>query len=193
MKYSPIVAIILSSVFLSAGCSTSKNAQVAKPEMTRCQEELNTIPEVAAASLRTRGKRSDDAEGSIEGLEIALTINGMVRTKIEPDRDQDDWCYTENTTENSQKLVNALKENGVPPTVDFLAGEDLDQTLQEEWLSSGNLIGSLSYAGRSVKKRTAQEFISNLTRNEEALAPLWNKFERKQKYLRYPRLRLGMD
>lgn len=162
--------------------------------MTRCQEELNTIPEVAAgASIRTRGKRSDDAEGSIEGMEIAFTINRMVRTKIEPDRDQDDWCYTENTTENFRKLVNALKENGIPPTVDFVAGEFLDQPLQEEWLRSGNLIGSLTYAGRSVKKRTAQEFISDWGKNEEALAPLWSKFERKQKYFRFPGLKLGID
>src|ERR1700674_3584932 len=104
MKYSPIVAIILSAVFLSAGCSASKSAHAAKPEMTRCQQELSTIPEVAAASIKTRRKHPDEAEGSIEGMEIALTINGMVRTKIEPDRDQDDWCYTENTTENFQKL-----------------------------------------------------------------------------------------
>lgn len=192
MKYSPIIVIIVFPVLLSA-CSTSKSAHAAKPEMTRCQEELNKIPEVAAASIKARSKQPDDAEESIEGMEIALTINRMVRTKIEPDRDQDDWCYTENTVENFQKLVSALKENGVPPTVDFLAGESLDQTLQEEWLRSGNLIGSLSYAGRSVKKGTAQDFISNLARNEQALAPLWSRFERNQKYLRYPGLKLGLD
>jgi len=190
MKYSPIVAIILSSVFLSAGCAPSKSAHAAKPEMTRCQEAMTTIPEVAAASIKTRGKRPDDAEGSIEGMEIALTINRMVRTRIDPDRDQDDWCYTENTIENFQKLVNALKENSIPPTVDFVASESLDEPLQEEWLRSGNLIGSLTYAGRSVKKRTVQELISDWGKNEEALAPLWSKFERKQKYLRFPGLKV---
>jgi hypothetical protein len=193
MKYSPIVAIILSSAFLSAGCSPSKSAHAAKPEMTRCQEEMNTIPEVAAASIKARSKRPDDREDSVEGMEIAITINRMVRTKIEPDRDQDDWCYTENTAENFHKLVNALKENAIPPTVNFVAGDSVDQPLQEEWLRSSNLIGSLNYAGRSVKKRTAQEFISDWGKNEEALAPLWRKFERKQKYVRFPGLKLGMD
>ena len=193
MKYSPIVAIILSAAVLSTGCSTSKGAHAAKPEMTRCQGELNTIPEVAAASIKTRNKRPDDAEDSIEGMEIALTINRMVRTKIEPDRDQDDWCYTENTAENFQKLVNALKENGLPPTVDFVAGASVDRSLQEEWLRSGNLIGSLTYTGRSAKKGTAQEFISDWGKNEEALTPLLSKFERKQKYFRFPGLKVGID
>jgi polysaccharide deacetylase len=161
--------------------------------MMRCQGEMNTIPEVAAASIKARNRRQDDAEDSIEGMEITLTIDRMVRTKIDPDRDQDDWCYTENTAENFHKLVNALKENGIPPTVDFIAGASLDQPLQEDWLRSGNLIGSLTYNGRSVKKRTAQEFISDWGKNEEALAPLWRKFERKQKYLRFPNLKMGMD
>src|SRR2546427_899114 len=60
MKYSSIVAIILSSAIFSTGCSPSKSAHAAKPEMTRCQGELNTIPEVAAASIKTRNKRPDD-------------------------------------------------------------------------------------------------------------------------------------
>ena len=140
--------------------------------MSRCQDELNTIPEVAAASIKARSKRPDDAEESLAGMEIALTINRMVRSTVDPDRDQDDWCYTENTRENFEKLTNALKDNGIPPTVDFLAGESLDLGLQEEWLRSGNLIGSLTYKGRSPKKGTAQEFIDTLSRNEQELAPL---------------------
>ncbi|MEK6287961.1 MAG: polysaccharide deacetylase family protein [Acidobacteriota bacterium] len=193
MKYFPIIALIVMPVLLSGGCAPSKSAHAAKPEMTRCQSELSTIPEVAAALMKARSKKPGDAEESVEGMEIALTINRMVRTKVEPDRDQDDWCYTENTVENFQKLVHALKDNDLPPTVDFLAGESLDPAVQEEWLASGNLIGSMTYAGWSVKKRTAQEFITALTRNEQALAPLWSKFERKHKYFRYPGLKLGMD
>jgi peptidoglycan/xylan/chitin deacetylase (PgdA/CDA1 family) len=193
MKYSPILAIIVVLVFLSSGCAPSKNAQAAKPEMTRCQQELNTIPEMAAAAAKARGKRTDEAEEPVEGMEIALTINRMVRSKVEPELDQDDWCYTENTPENFRKLLSALKDNGVPPTVDFLAGDSLDQTVQEEWLRSGNLIGSMTYAGTSLKKWTAQDFIDTLIRNEQALAPLWSKFERKQKYFRYPSLKLGLD
>src|SRR5438128_2229957 len=193
MKYSSILAIVVISAFFSAGCGPSKSAQAAKPEMTRCQKELNTIPEVAASSIKARSKRPDDSEDPVEGMEIALTINRMVRTKVEPDRDQDDWCYTENTRENFHKLLSALKENDIPPTVNFLPGESLDQAQQEEWLRSGNLIGTMTFAGWSLKKRSAHEFLSALARNEQELAPLWTKFERKQKYFRYPALKLGMD
>lgn len=161
--------------------------------MTRCQDELSAIPEVAAASIKARGKKPDDTEESLAGMEIALTINGMVRSAVDADRDQDDWCYIENTRENLEKLLTALKDNGIPPTVDFLAGESLDLGVQEEWLRSGNLIGSLTYKGRSPKKGTAQEFIATLSRNEQELAPLWGKFPRRQKYFRYPSLKLGLD
>ncbi len=191
MKHSSIIAIMLILLFLSAGCSASRNTQTSKPEMTRCQEDLNAIP-VVAASLRARTKQSGD-EGALNGMEIALTLNWMVRSKADPERDLDDWCYTENSRENFEKLIAALKQNSLPPTVDFLAGESLDQQLQEEWLRSGNLIGNMTYAGLSVKKRSAQEFISALDKNEQALAPLWVKFERKQKYFRYPALKLGLD
>ena len=190
MKHSSIVAIILILLFV-VGCSGSKNTQGAKPEMARCQEDLNTIPEVAG-SLRTRTKQPGD-EAALNGMEIALTLDWMVRSKADPERDLDDWCYTQNSRENFAKLMTALKQNSLPPTVDFLAGESLDQQLQEEWLRSGNLIGNMTYAGLSVKKRSAQEFISALDKNEQALAPLWGKFERKQKYFRYPALKLGLD
>src|ERR1700730_9490110 len=191
MKYSSIIALILVLLLLCAGCSASKNAQAAKPGMTLCQEELNSVPEIAAAS-KVRNKQPDD-EASLQGMEIALTINRMVRSKADPDQDQDDWCYTENTRENFEKLVRALKENDLPSTVDFLSGDCLDQELQEEWLKSGNQIGSMTSEGLSVKKRSAEEFISTVARNEQAIAPLWAKFERKQKYFRYPTLKLGMD
>lgn len=190
MKHSSIIAIILILLFV-VGCSGSKNTQAAKPEMARCQEDLSTIPEVAG-SLRGRTKQSAD-EGALNGMEIALTLDWMVRSKADPERDLDDWCYTQNSRDNFEKLITALKQNSLPPTVDFLAGESLDQQLQEEWLRSGNLIGNMTYAGLSVKKRSAQEFISALDKNEQALAPLWGKFERKQKYFRYPALKLGLD
>jgi hypothetical protein len=188
MKYFLLIGTIAIPLLLSAGCSPSKDAQAAKPEMTRCQDELSTIPEVKA-----RGRKPDAPEGSLAGMEIALTVNRMVRTTVDPDRDQDDWCYVENTRENFEKLLNALKGNGIPPTVDFLDGESLDPGLQEEWLRSGNLIGNLTYRGRSPKKGTAQQFIDTLSRNEHELAPLWSKFDRKRKYFRYPSLKLGMD
>jgi peptidoglycan/xylan/chitin deacetylase (PgdA/CDA1 family) len=192
MKYIPLIGIVAISILLSVGCSNPRDANAAKPEMTRCQDELSTIPEVAALS-KARSKKPEDAEASVSGMEIALTINGMVRSTADPDRDRDDWCYTENTRENFAKLLNALKDNGIPPTIDFLSGDSLDQSLQAEWLSSGNLIGSLTFKGRSPKKGTAQEFIDTLSRNEQELAPLLTRFQQKQKYFRYPALKLGLD
>ena len=195
MKYPALIAALMMPFLCYSSCSySSKDANAAKPEITRCQEELNTIPEIAAGvANKTRGKHTDDAEESLSGMEIALTINRMFRSTADPDQDQDDWCYKENSRENFERLVNALKSNSIPPTVDFLAGESLDRTFQEEWLRSGNLIGTLSYRGLSPKKGTAQDFIDTLAKNEEQLAPLWSKFPRKKKYFRYPSLKLGMD
>src|SRR5215510_370798 len=191
MKYVAIITI-LTFPLISAGCSGSKRAHAAKPEMTRCQEALNAIPEVTA-SANARGKGAEGAERSLQGMEIALTINRMVRSKPDPDEDRDDWCYTENKRENFDKIVSALRANELPPTVDFLSGESLDQDLQEEWLRSGNLIGSMPFWERPVKKEAADEIISSIARSEAALAPLWGKFERRVKYFRYPALKLGMD
>lgn len=161
--------------------------------MTRCQEALNTIPEIAAWSAITRGKRPEAAGQTLQGMEIALTMNRMVRSKSDPDEDLDDWCYTENNRGNFDKIVTALRVNGLPPTVAFLSGESLDLELQEAWLGSGNLIGTMTYRERSVKKEAAEEIISSIARTEVALAPLWSKFERRVKYFRYPALKLGMD
>jgi hypothetical protein len=190
MRY---VATILALTFVSAGCSASKRADAAKPEMTRCQEELKTIPEAAALSADARGKRPEISGQPLAGMEIALTINRMVRSKSDPDEDKDDWCYTENKRENFDKIVGALRVNGMPPTVDFVSGESFELDLQEEWLRSGNLIGTMPYRERAVKKEAAEEIISSIGRTEAALAPLWVKFERKVTYFRYPALKLGMD
>jgi len=192
MKHVAIITI-LTLPLISAGCSASKRAHAAKPEMTRCQEALNTIPEVAASSSNSRGKQTEPAEQPLQGMEIALTINRMVRSKPDPNEDRDDWCYTENKRDNFDKIVTALRTNGLPPTVDFLSGESLERDLQEEWLRSGNLIGSMPYWERPVKKEAADEIIHSIARSEAALAPLWNNFERKVKYFRYPALKLGMD
>ena len=151
------------------------------------------IPEVAALSLKAPGKKPDDGDTSVAGMEIALTINGMIRSTVDPNRNRDDWCYTENTRDNFVKLLNALKDNEIPPVIDFLTGDSLDESLQAEWLRSGNLIGSLTYKYRNPKKGTAQEFIESVSRTERELAPLLSQSKQKQKYFRYPSLKLGSD
>jgi peptidoglycan/xylan/chitin deacetylase (PgdA/CDA1 family) len=192
MKYLAI-AIIANMLFLSAACNSSRSVTAARPSIPKCKEELNTIPEVAT-SVRSHGKQPDDADSRpLEGMQIALTINRMVRNRVDPDANADDACFTENTRENFDKLIKALKENSMPPTVDFIVGHTLDLDLQEEWLRSGNLIGNMTYSRLKPMKGTAQEFIDNIERNEQALAPLWEKFPHKRKYFRYPGLRLDPD
>jgi peptidoglycan/xylan/chitin deacetylase (PgdA/CDA1 family) len=192
MKYLSI-AIISILLFVLAGCSSSRKVTADRSSMSKCKEELNTIPEVAA-SLRNHGKQSDEVNSRpLEGMKIALTLNRMVRSKVEPEANADDACFTENTRENFDKLIKALKENNMPPTVDFIVGQTLDQDLQEEWLRNGNLIGNMTFNRWKPKKGTAQEFIDSISRNEQALAPLWAKFPQKRKYFRYPGLRLDSD
>jgi peptidoglycan/xylan/chitin deacetylase (PgdA/CDA1 family) len=192
MKYLSI-AIISTLLFQSAGCSSSRSVTAARPSVSKCKEELNTIPEVAAL-LRAKGKQTDESNSRpLEGMQIALTLNRMVRNKIDPDANADDACFTENTRENFDRLVKALKENNMPQTVDFIVGHTLDLDLQEEWLRGGNLIGNMTFSRWKPKKGTAQEFIDNIERNEQALAPLWEKFPQKRKYFRYPGLRLDSD
>jgi peptidoglycan-N-acetylglucosamine deacetylase len=161
--------------------------------MTKCANTLGSIPEVGAL-LRARGKQAEELETKpLDGMEIALTINRMVRTKVDPDADADDMCYTENTRDNFDKLIAALKENNMPPTLDFIVGQTLDAELQEEWLRNSNLVGNMTFSRYKLVKGTAQEFIDNVARNEQALDSLWKKYPPKQKYFRFPGLRLDPD
>jgi len=161
--------------------------------MTKCQEELERIPRIGAW-LKSRGRQLEQADSHpLEGMEIALTINRMVRDKVDPESDEDDLCYTENTIENFNKLVDALKKNDIPPTVDFVVGHALDPGVQEAWLRSGNLIGNMTYSREKPKKATAEAFIESVNRNDEQLGPLWAKFPPKQKYFRFPGLTLDKD
>jgi peptidoglycan/xylan/chitin deacetylase (PgdA/CDA1 family) len=126
-------------------------------------------------------------------VELALTINGMIRSENGPeDDDVDYWCERENSRENFQKLLDALKQNDMPPTVDFVIGKQVDQALLERWLQSGNLVGNMTYS-RAKARRRPEEFIANVTQNDDLLLTLWKKYPPKQKYFRYPRLKLSKD
>jgi len=160
--------------------------------MTKCQDELSVIPEVAAA-LKNRTKPDEQGSQPLAGMQVALTVNGLVRSNADPDEDDDDWCYTENTRDNLDKLLAALKQNQMPPTVDFVIGQYMDEELQKEWLSSGNLVGNMTYDRKKSKKKSAQEFIDSVIRNEQDLAPLIEKTQQKRKYFRYPGLRIDPD
>jgi peptidoglycan/xylan/chitin deacetylase (PgdA/CDA1 family) len=160
--------------------------------MTKCQDELSVIPEVAAA-LKNRWKPDEQNSQPLAGLQIALTINGLVRSTADPDEDDDDWCYTENTRDNFDKLLAALKQNQMPPTVDFVIGQYMDPELHNEWVASGNLVGNLTYDRKKTRKKSVQEFIDSVARNERELTPLMEKAQQKRKYFRYPGLRIDPD
>ncbi|HSB11007.1 MAG TPA: polysaccharide deacetylase family protein [Blastocatellia bacterium] len=161
--------------------------------MLKCQEELERNPRFAAW-FKSRGRQAQEADARpLDGMEIALTINRMVRDKIDPDTDEDDLCYTENTLENFNKLIDALKQNEMPPTVDFMVGYAVDPSIQEAWLQNGNLLGNMTYSREKPKKVSAEEFIESVKRTDQELAPLWMKFPPNKKYFRFPGLALDKD
>jgi len=98
-----------------------------------------------------------------------------------------------NTIENFSRIVDALKQNDMPPMVDFVVGYALDPRIQQAWLESGNLLGNMTYSRAKPKKSTVEEFIQSAKAGDEALASLWGKFPPKQKYFRFPGLTLDED
>src|SRR5260370_318169 len=127
---------------IGADCSHKKGPPPPSP-MKKCQDELNAIPEAAAFA---KSQRAETENRPLDGMELALTINGMIQTAMSPEEDEDDWCYSENTRQNFDKLIAALKQNQMPPVVEILYGQSLDQGLGEEWLRNGNLVGSFGFS-----------------------------------------------
>jgi hypothetical protein len=186
-----LALIILLAAFLAAYCK-QKKASALKPPMAKCLEEMERIPEVSAL-LKSQARDYADDKRPLEGLEIALTINGMIRSQSNPEDDIDNWCENENSVANLDKLIAALKHNRMPPTVDFVVGQAIDKTMLERWLSSGNLIGNMTYSRIKAKKSEAQKFIDDIILNDKTLAPLLEKYPASKKYFRYPRLKLSRD
>jgi len=170
---------------ISADCSRKQAPPPASP-MKKCQDEVKAIPE---AAVFAKSQRPQTQDRPLEGMELALTINGMIQTAMSPEEDEDDWCYTENTRQNFDGLIAALKQNDMPPVVDFVYGQSLDQELGEEWLRNGNLLGTFGFAYQKVKKESAERFMENVARGDAALAAVWSKFPAGRKYFRYPVLK----
>jgi len=161
--------------------------------MSQCQDELNSLPEVAAW-MKARNKQSEQVEGRpLEGMEIALTINRMLPAKVDPGTEESNWCDHENTTENFDKIVAGLKQNEMPPTVDFIVGYAILPETQLGWLASGNLLGNMTFSRKKPKKGTAEEFIQSIELNEQALAPLLAGRPQSKKYFRFPGLTLTSE
>jgi hypothetical protein len=122
--------------------------------MAECLARFKSIPEIAhfqkAASKAPESPVSDGRP--LEGMELALTLNGTIASHMDPQADEDDLCYTENTPENFHKLLDALRRTEMPPTVAFVIGRYLDAELQQEWLASGNLLGNMTFNARAAAK-----------------------------------------
>ncbi len=196
MKFLLLFLIVVPLVGLS-NCRSLERASAEKPPLTRCLDDLETIPAMAAL-LKDRSKKQANPEGEgeknerpLEGMEMALTINSMVRSQGEPEGGEDNWCSNENSVENFNKILDALKRNDIPPTVSFIMGENLDEMLVRRWLQSGNLIGNMTYSRAKTRKKGAEKFIEDVERNDEVLAPFWKDFPPAHKYFRFPRLKPG--
>jgi peptidoglycan-N-acetylglucosamine deacetylase len=186
-----LASVVLLTAFLSIYCSL-KRTEDKKPPMTKCLEQLTRIPEVGAL-LKSQTREAAGTDLPLQGMEIALTLNGMIKSKSDPDDEIDSWCEYENQAENLDKLIKALKEQNLPPTVDFVVGQSLDQAMVERWLQSGNLIGNMTYSRKKANKRKVQEFTDDVLLNDRTLAPLLEKYPAGQKYFRYPGLRVNRD
>jgi hypothetical protein len=182
---------ILVAAFLAVYCK-QKKADVAKTPMAKCLEEIDRIPEVAGL-LKSQAREYAGEPRPLEGLEIALTFNGMIRSQSDPEDDIDNWCENENSVANLDQLIRALKENKIPPTVDFVVGQAIDYEMLNRWLQSGNLIGNMTYSRTKAKKSQTQKFIDDVMLNDKMLAPLLEKYPTSKKYFRYPRLKLSRD
>jgi hypothetical protein len=187
-----IAAGLTAALLLSlSACGPQDKPSAASRRFSKCAEELNGIP--ALAELRkSRNKTDQENQRPFEGMELALTINEMVTSQVD-EKNVDDLCYAQDTRENFDKLIKALSENNMPPTVDFIEGLWLDPALETDWLKSGNLIGNLTFDRRKAKKSHGQEFIDSVARNDQLLASLWKSFPPRKKFFRYPHFKTADD
>ncbi|MEW6127379.1 MAG: polysaccharide deacetylase family protein [Acidobacteriota bacterium] len=159
--------------------------------MAVCLDEMAHIPEIGGLMKSQAREEAVDSQ-PLQGVELALTFNGMIRSKSLED-DIDYWCADEDRVENLDHLIRALNENQIPPTVDFVVGQSLDGSMVEHWLQSGNLIGNMTYSRLKAKNRDPQEFIADVNLNDQTLQPFLDKHPSGQKYFRYPRLKVSRD
>src|SRR5262249_43262806 len=145
--------------------------------------------------LQSRASTEQDAADPepFRGMEIALTLNGVLQSTADPDADADDVCYKQNNVENLQKVIDTLKQYHMPPTVDFVGAKHLDAKMAELWLASGNLLGNLTFDNRRVIQLDAEEFVADISAADERLAALWRKRPQGVKYFRYPALKRARD
>lgn len=187
-----MIAAILLLTISATGCQQVGKGGNGNPPVARCMEDLNSIPELAALKRRENEPTEDRNSKPLDGLEIALTINDMIRGEGDPD-DVDNWCEHENTRENFDKLLGALKQHQLPPTVAFVVGQTLDPQLARDWVASGNQLGSLTYSLRKPNRSTADQFIDDIARNEQTIGSYQPATPAQPRYFRFPRLKVSLD
>jgi hypothetical protein len=158
-----------------------------RTSMEKCLAEFRAIPRVEAI-MQSRGSADSMAVDPepFKGMEIALTLNGSILATADPNANADDVCYKQNNIENFRKLVDTLKQENMPPTVDFINGKYLDPDLAAAWLASGNLLGNLTYENGKAVQVGAQDFVEDISKEDERLATVWRRHPQAAKYFRYP-------
>jgi peptidoglycan/xylan/chitin deacetylase (PgdA/CDA1 family) len=178
-------AIVLSvALVCSTACRSLHRGEPPKSPLSRCNEELAAVPE-AAAVLKPRTAEQSDPE-ALKGIQVALTLEGMISLKVDPSADLDDWCYVQNTRENFNKLISTLKEKGMPPTVAFSVGKHLDSTQVVDWLKSGNIVGNMTFDRPKLKKVPLDDFVASIAKEDEFLSKYSKEYPQQKRYFRYP-------
>ncbi|HKG23354.1 MAG TPA: polysaccharide deacetylase family protein [Blastocatellia bacterium] len=177
----------------ASACQLNRRAKAEKAPISKCLDRLDSIPMLSAV-LKSRAKNDAESQNRpFEGMEIALTINNMIRGKPDPEAEIDSWCEFENTPANFDKIVSALKANGMPPTVSFVSGRLADAAVLHKWVESGNLVGNMTYSRKKARKRTSQELINDIARNGQFLEKLLPRDGGKELYFRFPAIKASRD
>jgi hypothetical protein len=186
-----ILLIIILAVLITASCSKKPPADPTSRQLARCMDDITKIPVMAGVIKLNNREGRENKSKPLEGMRIALTINGLVKSEGKPERGVDSWCEFENSQENFDKIIAALKKNQMPPTVAFIVGQNADQKILRQWMVNGNLLGNLTYSHAKIRRKSPQSFLDDITRNDKLLAPLLEEYSQSAKYFRYPRLKLG--
>jgi hypothetical protein len=163
------------------------------PATAKCDEALRTIREMELFAKTHQGTPGSRSTQALQGVEIALTADLGFESMTNPAEGEDDWCYPDNTDDKLTRFLRALKENGIPPTLDFLVGSHTSPSIAELWLKSGNMAGNLTYSRANVSKNSGADFVGDISKDDQLLSGLWAKYPPAKKYFRYPGLRTSED
>lgn len=181
------LALTVSLALVICGCR-HKNLN---PEAAKCDQAIQSVPELVLFLKQHPGQESPGASGSLQGVEIALTLDWNFEDGSDPSEQQDNWCYPSSREDKLNHCLQALNDNAIPPAADFVVGEAADTSTMERWLQSGNIVGNLTFSRLRLGMVQPPAFIDDISKNDGLLGPLWARYPRQTKYFRYPGLRTG--